>query len=95
MRKKLDEFVITVTDEYRNPLADAEIDFSSCGAGVMRTDASGQYSFAVSSGKADCNAVVSKSGFQPANVSVRSSGNKKIAINLTRMPDGSRAVPNQ
>lgn len=86
VRKKLDEFVITVTDEYRNPLPDAEIDFSACGAGVMRTDAAGQYSFAVSSGKADCAASVRKAGYQPAMVNVRSSASKSLTVALIGIP---------
>lgn len=93
VRKKLDEFVISVTDEYRNPLADAEIDFSACGAGIMRTDASGQYSFAVGSGNANCTATVRKTGYQAATVNIRSSGNKKLAVSLASTPAATYQPP--
>ncbi|HNL37874.1 MAG TPA: tetratricopeptide repeat protein, partial [Saprospiraceae bacterium] len=86
VHKKLDEFVITVLDEYRTPLADAEIDFSACGAGVMRTNAAGQYSFAVTSGQADCNAAVKKAGYQSTDLAIRSSGKKNLTVTLNTLP---------
>ncbi len=87
VHKKLDEFVITVMDEYRTPIADAEIDFSACGAGVMRTNASGQYSFAVTSGQADCNASVKKAGYQSSDVAIRSTGKKNLTVTLNTAPE--------
>ncbi|MBL7804835.1 MAG: carboxypeptidase regulatory-like domain-containing protein [Saprospiraceae bacterium] len=86
IKKKLDEFVITVVDEYRTPIANAEIDFTACGAGVMRTNALGQYSFAVSSGQADCNAAVKKYGYQSTDIQIRSAGKKNLTVTLNTLP---------
>jgi Tetratricopeptide repeat/WD40-like Beta Propeller Repeat len=80
VRKRADEFVISVTDERLVPLSDAQIDFSTCGAGTKNTDREGKYAFSVTSGKADCRITVRKNGYSTASAAVQSNGTK--AINL-------------
>ena len=92
VRKRVDEFVITVTDPQRNPIADAEIDFSACNAGTKTTDASGRYSFAVATGKADCRVTVRKPGYQSTVVPIQSKGDKTLSAVL--MPEyGTASAP--
>ena len=81
--KKLDEFTIEVVDESGNPLEDADIDFSECGADVKTTDRNGLYTFAVRSGKANCTATVRKSGYMEELVDIRSTGEKSITVRLS------------
>ncbi|MBL7775878.1 MAG: carboxypeptidase regulatory-like domain-containing protein, partial [Saprospiraceae bacterium] len=93
VRKRVDEFVITVTDPQRNPVPGAEIDFSACNAGSKTTDASGKYSFAVASGKADCRVTVRKPGYQSTVVPIQSNGDKSLEAVL--IPEyGTVAAPN-
>ncbi|MEZ4940483.1 MAG: hypothetical protein R3D58_06430 [Saprospiraceae bacterium] len=85
VRKTVDEFIITVTDPQRNPIANADIDFSACNAGIKQTDGSGKYSFAVASGKADCRVTVRKTGYSSTVIPVQSSGDKTLTAVL--MPE--------
>lgn len=78
IRKRVDEFVISVTDAQQNPIGMAEIDFSACNAGIKQTDTYGQYSFAVAAGKADCRVTVRKSGYRAVVVPISSAGEKNI-----------------
>ncbi len=91
VRKRVDEFVITVTDPQRNPISDADIDFSACNAGTKQTDASGRYSFAVASGKADCRVTIRKVGYKSTVVPIQSNGDKTLEAVL--MPEyGATAI---
>ncbi len=78
IRKKVDEFVISVTDAQQNPISMAEIDFSACNAGIKQTDNYGQYSFAVAAGKANCRVTVRKAGYRPVVLPISSSGEKNL-----------------
>lgn len=85
IRKRVDEFIISVTDVQQNPISMAEIDFTACNAGIKQTDNYGQYSFAVAAGKADCRVTVRKSGYRAAVVPISSAGEKNI--NAVLVPD--------
>ena len=76
----MDEFAITVRDAYQQPIAGAEIDFSACGAGVMRTDAIGRYEFTTAKGQVNCNITVRAPGYPVKTVLINSSGEHNIAI---------------
>jgi len=91
IRKKVDEFVILVTDPQRTPLAGADIDFSACNAGFKQTDANGRYSFAVATGKVDCRVTVRKEGYRPLVLPIQSSGEKNLTAVL--MPEYGTNVP--
>lgn len=78
--KGMDEFSITVRDAYQQPIAGAEIDFSTCGAGVMRTDAAGRYEFATAKGQANCNVSVRAPGYAAVNVVINSSGDHNLNV---------------
>ncbi|MBK6931113.1 MAG: PD40 domain-containing protein [Saprospirales bacterium] len=91
VRKRVDEFVITVTDPQRNPIAGAEIDFSACNAGMKQTDATGRYSFAIASGKADCQVTVRKMGYRSAVLPVKSAGDKILTAVL--LPEYGTTTP--
>lgn len=91
VRKRVDEFVISVTDQQQNPIPAADIDFSACNAGTKQTDSYGQYSFAVASGKADCRVTVRKAGYQPLSVPISSAGQKNI--NAILVPDYQNSTP--
>lgn len=83
IRKRVDEFVISVTDAQQNPISAADIDFTACNAGVKQTDIYGQYSFAVAAGKADCRITVRKAGYRPVVIPISSAGEKNINAVLT------------
>lgn len=83
LRKRVDEFVISVTDARQNPIPLAELDFSACNAGIKQTDSYGQYAFAVAAGKADCRITVRKTGYRPVVVPISSAGEKNINAVLT------------
>lgn len=85
MRKRVDEFVISVTDAQQNPISAADIDFSACNAGIKQTDNYGQYSFAVATGKADCRVTVRKTGYRAVELPVSSAGEKNL--NAILIPD--------
>jgi tetratricopeptide (TPR) repeat protein/cell division septation protein DedD len=85
IRKKVDEFVIMVTDPQRNPIGNVDIDFSACNSGLKQTDAYGRYAFAVASGKADCQVTVRKDGYRPTVLPIKSSGEKNLTAVL--MPE--------
>lgn len=78
VRKRVDEFLISVTDAQQNPIPLAELDFSACNAGIKQTDSYGQYAFAVAAGKADCRITVRKTGYRSVAVPVSSAGEKNI-----------------
>ncbi|MEQ1746715.1 MAG: tetratricopeptide repeat protein [Saprospiraceae bacterium] len=82
IRKKVDEFVITVTDPQKNPLGGVDIDFSACNGGIKQTDANGRYSFAISAGKVDCRATVRKEGYRSTVLPIQSSGEKNLSAVL-------------
>lgn len=82
LRKRVNEFVISVVDIQENPVAAAEIDFSACGGGVKKTDYSGRYAFAVSNGNADCRATVRKKGYISTMVGIKSGGSQRITAVL-------------
>lgn len=77
-----DEFSIVVNDQYKQPIADAEIDFTSCGASVMRTDAAGRYEFATTKGQANCIVTIRKAGYSPATIRISSEGEHNLVIAL-------------
>ncbi|MBL7798398.1 MAG: SPOR domain-containing protein [Saprospiraceae bacterium] len=91
VRKKVDEFVILVTDPQKTPLAGADIDFSACNAGFKQTDAGGRYSFAVAAGKVDCRVTVRKEGYRPLVLPIQSSGEKNLTAVL--MPEYGTTPP--
>jgi len=91
VRKKVDEFVILVTDPQKTPLAGADIDFSACNAGFKQTDANGRYSFAVAAGKVDCRVTVRKEGYRPLVLPIQSSGEKNLSAVL--MPEYGTTPP--
>ncbi|MBK9337711.1 MAG: carboxypeptidase regulatory-like domain-containing protein [Lewinellaceae bacterium] len=82
IRKKVDEFVIMVTDPQRNPIGDVEIDFAACNSGIKQTDAGGRYAFAVATGKADCRVTVRKDGYRATTLPIQSSGEKNLTAVL-------------
>ncbi len=77
-----DEFSITVRDQYQQLVPNAEIDFSSCGAGVMRTDEQGRYEFAAAKGQVNCTVTVRKAGLPSSVVQISSAGEHNIAVTL-------------
>lgn len=82
IRKRVDEFVITVVDQQQITVPAADIDFSACNAGVKQTDAFGRYSFAVAAGKADCRVTVRKGGYRSVVVPIQSAGEKNLTAVL-------------
>jgi tetratricopeptide (TPR) repeat protein len=80
--KSQDQFSVLVQDAYRQPIADAEVDFTACGAGVMRTDAAGRYSFAVNKGTVNCAATVRKAGLPSATIVFSSNGPRDQVVTL-------------
>jgi cell division septation protein DedD/tetratricopeptide (TPR) repeat protein len=82
IQKKTDDFVITVTDANQKPIVGANIDFTACNGNKFTTDADGKYAFSVTSGKANCDAKVSKKGYRESSIAVKSNGNKNITIAL-------------
>ena len=80
--KAREEFSITVRDQFQQVVPNAEIDFSGCGAEIMRTDEQGRYEFATSKGQANCTVTVRKSGFPSSTVQISSAGEHDIAVVL-------------
>ena len=77
-----DEFSVTVRDQYQQPIPEAEIDFSSCGAGVMRTDMAGRYEFATAKGQTNCVVIIKKAGYSPATIRISSDGEHNMTVAL-------------
>jgi tetratricopeptide (TPR) repeat protein len=80
--KAQDQFTVTVQDSYKQPVADAEIDFTACGAGVMRTNSAGRYTFAVNKGTVNCAATVRKAGYPSSTVVFSTNGPRDQVITL-------------
>ncbi len=95
VRKRMDEFTVVVIDGQTNPVPDAEIDFSACGAGSKRSDSDGRYSFAVTTGKADCRITVRKAGYTPTSTTIRSNGERTVTAILLRDYGGSASASNE
>lgn len=93
VRKRADEFVISVTDERQFPLAGAQIDFSACGAGTKQTDQTGKYAFNVTSGKADCYVTVRKEGYSAATAAINSRGTKYVSLVLQNLSAPAATTP--
>jgi tetratricopeptide (TPR) repeat protein len=77
-----EEFSITVRDQYQQLVPNAEVDFTACGASVMRTDDQGRYEFATGKGLANCTVVVRKQGYPSSTIQISSAGEHDIAVTL-------------
>jgi cell division septation protein DedD/tetratricopeptide (TPR) repeat protein len=90
-----DEFVITVRDQYQQPVPDAEIDFSACGKNVtMRTDEAGKYAFKLASGKVNCTITVRKYGYPSGTGLLNSYGEHNITVVLGGSSSATPPAPN-
>ncbi|MEO0779596.1 MAG: tetratricopeptide repeat protein, partial [Bacteroidota bacterium] len=71
--KRTDQITISVRDAANRPIAGANVDFSACNEPVFQTDPNGNYQFQALGGL-DCEAVISKVGFNSYALQVESTG---------------------
>ncbi|MFN4256356.1 MAG: carboxypeptidase regulatory-like domain-containing protein [Saprospiraceae bacterium] len=82
IRKKTDDFFVSIVDAAQKPVPEAVIDFSNCNGGEFTADAAGKYMFSVTAGQANCRATVRKKGFREAVAEFKSTGSKQIEVVL-------------
>lgn len=82
VRRKTDDFIITVVDGKGKPVPGANVDFSACKGGEFTTNEKGIYAFSVALGQANCQAKISKTGFETTEIAVKSGGETKITVSL-------------
>lgn len=76
------------------PIAGAEIDFGSCGNGVVTADVNGMYRFKPIAG-ATCNLIIRKEGYQDAYLSLNTTvtgESKMVPVNMSRVGEAYKGV---
>lgn len=71
---------VLVNDEYGNILPNVNLDFSTCGLGLGRTDNDGKFFFRPLSYVVDCSVEISKGGYQDTRVDLNGFGQRNVVV---------------
>jgi hypothetical protein len=88
-----EQFAITVRDQNYLPLAEVEIDLSTCNGGMLRTDLAGTAQFLGGWNAGTCAVSIKKPGYSTVFLSVNASSDRNLAVTLVSLPQTTANAP--